>query len=56
MTQARESLLRSMQQRLDPLVVHHALALWTFALREYETLGVNQDVALLRPFTFFAPS
>jgi hypothetical protein len=54
MTQVRESLLCSMQQRLDPLVVHD---LGAVDLRlEHETLGVYQDVALLRPFTFFPPS
>jgi hypothetical protein len=44
MTEARESLLCSMQQRLDALVVHH---LGAHDLRlEHETLGVYQDVAL----------
>jgi len=44
MRKARESLLRSMQQRLDALVVHHLGAV-DFRL-EHETLGVHQDVAL----------
>jgi len=44
MTEARESLLRSMQQRLDPLVVHHLCAVDLHL--KYDTLRVNQDVAL----------
>jgi hypothetical protein len=44
MAQARKSLLGSMKQRLDPLVIHHLGAVdLSF---EDETLGVHQDVAL----------
>src|SRR4051812_46872023 len=44
MTQARESFLGSMQQRLDPFVIHH---LGAVDLRlEYETLGGYQQVTL----------
>ena len=44
MTQARESLPCSMQQRLDPLVIHHLGAV-DLGL-EHEALSVHEDMAL----------
>ena len=54
MMQAREALLRSMQQRLDPLSKSITLALWTFAFSTKPS--VSTRMWRLRPFTFFPPS
>jgi hypothetical protein len=54
MAKAREQLLGATNKRLDPLLVHHALATWTFDFSTKPSVSTRRWRFV--PMTFLGPS